>query len=97
MTVYEDRADRRWHAIAVTALIIQPLIFYRRHLFSLTAHIPFDILGFHLPLAAFIERSVRQGVGLSGILLNIAVYRSTPTFKRSFSILQLGWRFLLTD
>ncbi len=60
--MYKDMEERRWHAIAVVALIAQPLIFYRRHLFWLTARIPFDISDFHLPLAAFIERSIRQGV-----------------------------------
>jgi len=47
---------------AVLVLIFQPLIFYRRHLFLLNAHIPFDIADYHLPLAAFIERSVTRHV-----------------------------------
>lgn len=45
-------------ALAGAVLILQPLFFYRRHLFRLTAHIPFDIGDYHLPLTAFIERSV---------------------------------------
>src|SRR5215471_9402074 len=60
MTLQRDPSDRTWPAVALVTLIVQPLFFYRRHLFSLTAHIPFDISGFHLPLAAFIERSVLQ-------------------------------------
>ncbi len=50
-----------WPALSMLALIVQPLIFYRRHLFWLTAHIPFDIVGFHLPLSSFIERSLERG------------------------------------
>jgi hypothetical protein len=46
--------------LAVAILIFQPLFFYRRHLFSLTAHVPFDLGEYHLPLTAFIERSVVQ-------------------------------------
>src|SRR5215471_20232849 len=51
-----------WHTLALLALIFQPLIFYRRHLISLVSHIPFDIVGFHLPLATFMERAARQGI-----------------------------------
>lgn len=40
-------------------LIVQPLIFFRRHLFLKTVHIPYDIQMFHLPLAWFIARSAR--------------------------------------
>lgn len=43
-------------------LVLQPLIFYRRHLFRLNAHIPFDLGDYHLPLVAFIERSVTRRV-----------------------------------
>ena len=51
-----------WHRLALAVLVLQPLIFYRRHLFWLTAHIPFDIKGYHLPLTTFIARAARQGV-----------------------------------
>jgi hypothetical protein len=40
-------------------LIVQPLIFFRRHLFLKTVHIPYDIQMFHLPLAWFIARCAR--------------------------------------
>jgi hypothetical protein len=40
-------------------LIAQPLIFFRRHLFLKTVHIPYDIQMFHLPLAWFIARCAR--------------------------------------
>jgi Bacterial membrane protein YfhO len=47
-------------AVAWIYLIIQPLVFYWRVLFSKTGHIPYDLHGFHFPLAAFIARCVRQ-------------------------------------
>jgi len=47
---------------AALVLILQPLIFYRWHLFRLNVHIPFDIAGYYLPLTAFIERSVTRHV-----------------------------------
>ena len=47
---------------AILLLIGQPLFFFHRVLFNPRAHIPYDIAGYHLPLAAFIARSVRQGV-----------------------------------
>jgi hypothetical protein len=43
-------------------LAFQPLIFYRNHLIRLTSYIPFDIQGFHLPLATFMENAARHGV-----------------------------------
>lgn len=49
-------------AIAIALLIAQPLLFFRHVLFSPRKHIPYDIEGFHLPLAAFIARSVREHV-----------------------------------
>ena len=59
--LYEDlQSERLGRTAAIVGLIIQPLIFYRRHLFRLTAHIPFDIADFHLPLVAFIEASIRR-------------------------------------
>jgi hypothetical protein len=60
---------------AALVLILQPLIFYHRHLFRLDAHIPFDIAYYHLPLAAFIERSVTRHVWP---LWNPQVYSGFP-------------------
>ena len=46
--------------LPLALLILQPLLFYRRHLFARTVHIPYDIQMFHLPLAWFIARCARQ-------------------------------------
>src|SRR5262245_8272778 len=51
-----------WHRLVVLVIILQPLIFYRKHLIRLASHIPFDIQGFHLPLATFMEHTGRQGM-----------------------------------
>jgi hypothetical protein len=48
--------------IALILLILQPLVFYRQVLFNPRSHIPFDLEAFHLPLAAYIGRSVREGI-----------------------------------
>lgn len=48
-------------AVALLLLIAQPLLFYVRVLFNPSMSIPFDLEGFHLPLAAFIGRCVREG------------------------------------
>ena len=48
--------------IAYLFLIVQPLLFYRRVLFNPRMHIPYDIAGYHLPLATYLARCVRQGV-----------------------------------
>ena len=54
---------RRWEPVAAgLLLILQPLLFYRAALFSPRWHIPYDIESFHFPLAAYIARSVREGV-----------------------------------
>lgn len=54
---------RPWGLVlALTALTIQPVIFYWQSLINPRTHIPFDIQGFHLPLIAYIARSVREGV-----------------------------------
>jgi hypothetical protein len=45
--------------LPLVLLIVQPLIFFRRHLFLKTVHIPYDIQMFHLPLAWFIARCAR--------------------------------------
>jgi hypothetical protein len=51
-----------WHRFVLFVLVVQPLIFYRKHLIRQIAHIPFDIQGFHLPLATFLEHALQQGV-----------------------------------
>ena len=53
----------RWNVVTAYLLVIaQPLIFYRRVLFNPRMHIPYDLVGYHLPLASYIARCVRQGV-----------------------------------
>ena len=47
---------------ALALLVVQPVIFYWRVLINPSAHIPYDIETFHLPLAAYIARCIRQGV-----------------------------------
>src|SRR5215467_14088054 len=47
---------------AFLLLIAQPVVFFRDVLINPTRHIPFDIEGFHLPLAAYIARCMREGV-----------------------------------
>jgi hypothetical protein len=49
-------------AVALLLLIAQPLVFFRSVLFNPESHIPFDIEAFHLPLATYIARCVRQGI-----------------------------------
>jgi hypothetical protein len=41
-------------------LVVQPVIFFWKHLILRQVHIPFDMVGFHLPLASFIARCVRE-------------------------------------
>jgi Bacterial membrane protein YfhO len=48
--------------VSAALLIAQPLLFYAGVLFNPRKHIPFDIEGFHLPVAAYIARCVREGV-----------------------------------
>ena len=48
--------------IALLFLVAQPLVFYRKVLFNPRMFIPFDLEGFHLPLAAYIGRCVREGI-----------------------------------
>lgn len=45
----------------IVLLVAQPLLFFYSVLFNPKAHIPFDIQGFHLPLAAYIARCAREG------------------------------------
>lgn len=47
---------------ALIALIIQPVLFYWTVVVNPRAHIPYDIQGFHLPLAAYIGRCAREGI-----------------------------------
>jgi hypothetical protein len=47
---------------AIAALIGLPILFYWTVLFTKTAHIPYDMEGFHYPLAAYIARCLRAGV-----------------------------------
>ncbi|HXJ43986.1 MAG TPA: hypothetical protein VNH18_32165, partial [Bryobacteraceae bacterium] len=54
--------DRYASRFALLLLIAQPLLFFKKVLFNPRAHIPFDIEQFHLPLATYIARCVRQGV-----------------------------------
>jgi hypothetical protein len=49
-------------AVALLLLVVQPLVFFRSVLFNPQSHIPFDIEAFHLPLATYIARCVRQGI-----------------------------------
>jgi hypothetical protein len=49
-------------AIGIVLLIGQPLLFFSGVLFNPRKHIPYDIEGFHLPLAAYIARCVREHV-----------------------------------
>jgi hypothetical protein len=85
-----------WHALSFAVLILQPLIFYRRHLFRLTAHIPFDIQEFHLPLTAFIARSVKQHVWP---FWNPLVYCGTPIHAdiQAQLFYPLTWVAILVD
>src|SRR4051794_14782352 len=48
-----------WWPFAV--LIAQPLILFRTTLFSKTTHIPWDLTGFHVPLASFVVEAIRSG------------------------------------
>ena len=47
---------------SIALLILQPLIFFRRILINPEFHIPYDIEGFHLPLAAYLAQCLRRGV-----------------------------------
>lgn len=48
-------------ALPGTALFGEVLIFFRGPLFSSTVKIPFDLEGYHLPIASFIAKSLRNG------------------------------------
>ena len=47
--------------IALAFLILQPVIFYRDVVVRPTRHIPYDIDGFHTPLAEFAASALREG------------------------------------
>jgi len=49
-------------ALCPISLIVQPIVFFRHVLINPSAHIPYDIEGFHLPLIAYIAQCVRQGI-----------------------------------
>ena len=48
-------------ALALALLVLQPVLFFRRVLISPDRHIPYDLLGFHTPLADYIAYALRQG------------------------------------
>lgn len=48
--------------LACILLIAQPLVFYRAVLFHPHMRIPYDLEGYHLPLATYIARCARQGI-----------------------------------
>jgi hypothetical protein len=48
--------------VAVAFLVLQPVIFFWRALILKQVHIPYDLEGFHLPLASFIARCAREHV-----------------------------------
>lgn len=47
--------------VALALLVLQPVVFFRRVLINPDKHIPYDLLGFHTPLADFIAYALRQG------------------------------------
>ena len=52
-----------WLSLAsVALLLLQPVVFYWRVLVNPSAHIPFDIESFHLPLISYMAQCVRRGV-----------------------------------
>ena len=48
-------------AVCVALLVLQPVVFFWRVLVNPTAHIPFDIEGFHLPLISYLGQCLRRG------------------------------------
>src|SRR5438128_1231849 len=51
-------SESLWPFILLT---IQPVAFFWTTLISKTTHIPWDLTGFHVPLAAYVVESVRSG------------------------------------
>jgi len=54
-------AINRARTCAIVLLVLQPLLFYRTALINPTCHIPYDLVGFHAPLANYISWSLREG------------------------------------
>src|SRR5882757_3711917 len=51
----------RARKFAIALLILQPVLFHRTALINPTHHIPYDIVGFHTPLADYISSSLQKG------------------------------------
>ena len=51
----------RASAIAWCLLVLQPVLFYRSVLIKSADHIPYDLVGFHTPLADYISWSLQSG------------------------------------
>ena len=49
----------RWWPVPILA--VQPVILFRTTLLSKTAHIPWDLAGFHVPLAGVVVEALRSG------------------------------------
>ncbi|HMC59213.1 MAG TPA: hypothetical protein VKJ01_08485, partial [Candidatus Solibacter sp.] len=47
---------------SILLIVLQPIVFFWRVLINPTAHIPFDIEGFHLPLIAYLGQCLRRGI-----------------------------------
>ena len=62
-SVFRNRTRSAWLSLAsVALLLLQPVVFFWQVLVNPSAHIPFDIEGFHLPLISYIAQCVRRGV-----------------------------------
>jgi hypothetical protein len=57
---WEMFPERYQRHIALLLLTIQPLVFFRHVLFFASRRIPYDLETFHLPLATYIARCVRE-------------------------------------
>jgi hypothetical protein len=47
---------------SILLIVLQPVFFFWRVLINPSAHIPFDIEGFHLPLIAYLAQCLRRGM-----------------------------------
>jgi membrane protein YfhO len=47
---------------SILLLMLQPVLFFSQVLINPTAHIPFDIEGYHLPLISYMAQCARRGV-----------------------------------
>ncbi|MBV8732993.1 MAG: YfhO family protein, partial [Acidobacteriia bacterium] len=62
-TVARTKEGTGWtRAFALFWLVLQPVIFFWHVLVNPTAHVPYDIEGFHLPLISYVAQSVRHGI-----------------------------------